>query len=575
MKRNEQHYRKCKELEVELKQGKLTTDSFTPVDNLSYNTIQKGFFKYQDKLKAAEEAKDLEVENHKEALEALQDKLVCNHRIVKAKTEYSSRLKEDVDRCKHIVSTLKEQIKKPPHQLTKLSLEYLERDLKKYKYHLAILERRRTRRYRISRKERKPTEEQSDTEYSDDGYSTAEDLKDQEYFPHRYKLRRSAKRVPKPAHPRPQPSKETQPEEVVEITPVEPPPVVNPKTNPKPQQVQPVPDFRAVIMDQAKLFRDMVRRGEIDQVRADMGIEDDDDDQRKDHGRGRGQPRQSDRERSRDRDRSLRYSIRDIPTFDGKGDSMPHTHLIEFEDFLVNTGSEIHDLPQHGEPQEVDRPHYEAVVKDVVSKFKASLKGKPRLWFEMQYRTGDDEPKTVQVYKNMLSSFTTEYNPIGSRREQQIMAWKTLKWDPSKEKLDDFVYKFRRVAKELGYNADENLEVFNCCVPSHLYLYLKGATTIKEEMENIKRTCALGGVSEQATPAPTETKTIPVVPFMKMNDRQTLRTVSFKEDVVRENRTEINSSLEKLSQIIDKQLQLAEIKSRDNASKGRRRERRQ
>ena len=31
----------------------------------------------------------------------------------------------------------------------------------------------------------------------------------------------------------------------------------------------------------------------------------------------------------------------------------------------------------------------------------------------------------------------------------------TLKWDPTKEWLDDFVYKFRRVAKELGYNPDE------------------------------------------------------------------------------------------------------------------------
>ena len=248
MKRNEQHYRKYKELEVELEQGKLVTESFNPVDNLSYNTTQKGLLEYQGKLKAAEEAKDLEVVKHKEALETLQDKLDCNHRIVKAKAEYSSRLKEDVDKCKLIVSTLKEQIKKPPHQLTKLSLEYLERDLKN-KYHLATLERRRTRRYRISRKERKPIEEQSDTEYYNCGYSTAEDLKDQEYFPHRYKLRRSAKRVPKPAHPRPQPSKETQPEEVVEITPIEPPPVINPRTNPKPQPVHPVPDFIVVDMD--------------------------------------------------------------------------------------------------------------------------------------------------------------------------------------------------------------------------------------------------------------------------------------------------------------------------------------
>ena len=158
MKRNEQHYRKYKELEVELEQGKLTTESFTPVDNLSYNTIQKGLLDYQDKLKAAEEAKDLEVVKHKEALETLQNTLVCNHRIVKAKAEYSGRLKEDVDRCKLIVSKLKEQIRKPPHQLTKLSLEYLERNLKKNQYHLAILEGSRTKRYRISRKKRKPIE---------------------------------------------------------------------------------------------------------------------------------------------------------------------------------------------------------------------------------------------------------------------------------------------------------------------------------------------------------------------------------------------------------------------------------
>ena len=134
----------------------------------------------------------------------------------------------------------------------------------------------------------------------------------------------------------------------------------------------------------------------------------------------------------------------------------------------------------------------------------------------------------------MLSSFTTEQNPIGSTREQQIMAWKILKWDPTKEKLDDCVYKFRRVAKELGYNADENLDVFSCCVPSYLYLYFKGATTIKEAMENIKRACVLGGVSVQATPAPVKIKTTPTVPLMQMNERQNFKTVRFKDGIVKE-----------------------------------------
>ena len=79
-------------------------------------------------------------------------------------------------------------------------------------------------------------------------------------------------------------------------------------------------------------------------------------------------------------DWSLSYSIRDIPTFDGNGDSLPQMHMLEFIDFLDNTGSEIRYLPQ--EPQADDREYQMAMIKDVVSKFKVSLKGKPRLWFE-------------------------------------------------------------------------------------------------------------------------------------------------------------------------------------------------
>ena len=143
------------------------------------------------------------------------------------------------------------------------------------------------------------------------------------------------------------------------------------------------------------------------------------------------------RDRDNQDDWSLTYSIRDIPTFDGKGDSLPHTHMIEFGDFLANIGSEINKLPK--EPKEDDRDYHEIVIKDVVRKFKACLKGKPRLWFEMQYPTSADEPKTKWEYEKMVSSFITEHNPIGSTREQQIMAWKNLKWEPTKEKLDDCV----------------------------------------------------------------------------------------------------------------------------------------
>ena len=201
LKRNDQHYKKYKELEAELKKGKITTDNFNSIDNLSYNTIQTELIQSQDKISAAESANNLEVEKHKEVLEEFQGTVVHRHRLEKAKLEYN-RIKEDIDRSKLIVATLKQQVRKLPNHITEVSLAYLQRDLKKYQYHTNLLERRRARRYKIYRREKPPIEVESDSEYFDGGYSTAEDLKDKEYLPHGYKLTRSVNRVPHPNQPR-------------------------------------------------------------------------------------------------------------------------------------------------------------------------------------------------------------------------------------------------------------------------------------------------------------------------------------------------------------------------------------
>ena len=130
LKRNDQHYKKYKELEAELKKGKITTDNFNSIDNLSYNTIQTELIQSQDKLSAAESANNLEVEKHKEVLEEFQGTVVHRYRLEKAKLEYN-RIKEDMDRSRLIVATLK-QVRKPSHHITEVSLAYLQRDLKKY-----------------------------------------------------------------------------------------------------------------------------------------------------------------------------------------------------------------------------------------------------------------------------------------------------------------------------------------------------------------------------------------------------------------------------------------------------------
>ena len=120
--------------------------------------------------------------------------------------------------------------------------------MKKYQYHTNLLERRRTRRYKICRKEKPPIEVESDTEYSDGRYSTAEDLKDKECLFHRYKLTRSVDRVAHPTQPRPQLESEvTKPKEVVEVVePINPTVVV-----PNPRDLNlPDPLDREVNMDQ-------------------------------------------------------------------------------------------------------------------------------------------------------------------------------------------------------------------------------------------------------------------------------------------------------------------------------------
>ena len=177
------------------------------------------------------------------------------------------------------------------------------------------------------------------------------------------------------------------------------------------------------------------------------------------------------------------------------------------------------------------------------------LRCKPRLWFEIQYPTSVDEPKTKEAYEKMVALFVTEHNSIGSTKEQQTMAWKFLNWNPAQERLDNFVYKFRRIGQELGITEDEQLEYFKCSVPPHLYLYHKDATTIKEAMENIKRPCALGGV---LVVAPVDTRTTQSAPFMQMTDSQDSRNEPRKSDHVKFTGLKFQGKVEYIDEMLNK-----------------------
>ena len=160
--------------------------------------------------------------------------------------------------------------------------------------------------------------------------------------------------------------------------------------------------------------------------------------------------------------RNQYWSLRDIPKFEGK-DEQPFSHFMEFEDYLVASGITI-------EPDE-DNPKAQPDYRDIINKFKASLKNNARVWYIMCIEKRVPHLHSAEGWKTVKSKFLTYFYPIGSTKEQQIKAWKELKWKPVEEKLTDFVFRFSQLAHELGYSDKQQISHLVLCIPSGMYLY--------------------------------------------------------------------------------------------------------
>ena len=122
-------------------------------------------------------------------------------------------------------------------------------------------------------------------------------------------------------------------------------------------------------------------------------------------------------------------------------------------------------------------------------------------------------------WKAIKSRFLTYFNPIGSTKEQQIKAWKELKWKPEEQKLTDFVFRFSQLAHELSYTDEQQISHFILCIPRGLYLYLEGAKTVPDTVENLRKGIALGGLDTfNSTSKVDDSK--PVVTFMAVKEHR-------------------------------------------------------
>ena len=147
------------------------------------------------------------------------------------------------------------------------------------------------------------------------------------------------------------------------------------------------------------------------------------------------------------------------------------------------------------------------------------MKHRARQWYAgLPDATKQD--KTVKGWKALIAAFKSNFNPIGNTKEQQLKAWKDMKWDPAtKESLDDWVYKYRQLGEELGYTTDQILDNFVCCIPQSLYIYTLNATDLDAVVKNVKKGIAMGvGMDSLAVKTEVKLPTAPAVPFMRMDD---------------------------------------------------------
>ena len=254
------------------------------------------------------------------------------------------------------------------------------------------------------------------------------------------------------------------------------------------------------------------------------------------------------------------WSLKDIPRFEGKEDEQPFLHLMEFEDYLVASGVSI-------EPKEVRGNIVQPDYKDIINKFKASLKNNSRIWFSMYIEKRVPNLHSTDGWKSIKSKFLAYFNPLASTKEQQIQAWKEMVWKPEKEKLTDFVFRFSQLAHELGYSEEQQISHFVLCIPRGLYLYLRGAQTIPDAVENLRKGIALGGLDMFNSNPTLVQVSKPTSSFMTMKENKT----QFTTDTLRVVKESIQDSMYNNNRILggiideigDRLANVVETSSRD------------
>ena len=201
------------------------------------------------------------------------------------------------------------------------------------------------------------------------------------------------------------------------------------------------------------------------------------------------------------------------PEFSGKPEEDVEVHLLQANDWMTT-----HDFPE--------------AVK--VQRFCLTLIGEARNWYATL------EPLAM-TWPELQNLFRQQYSKIGNTREQLFHAWRSFHYDENVETPDAYVIRIKQVARLLGYEDPQVLEVFKNTVPNRLYWVLFPIENLCEAVETAKQFLTKEKIDRQMTGQST-------TPFMKLTDKKR-KTVTFDARDVLEKTSE---NMERMMALMDK-----------------------
>ena len=412
---------KCQEL-YKVEQHKIDKTEYS-TDELQAYAIYKPAVDTYKNIKekiTAKYTKDLEVLNleldkvAKEINKNLQEREAVAEET--RREEQVLKHKEEIKGIVYDIKRVDKAIEKEDEFLNKPDVLALDKALaRRYQHklsrHRRVLDNRLQRRKEIVKGKGLSLEIAPDEELSDGGYSSIEELQDKETLPHRYKIKKTRLREPYPSlfeYPHQIPTHHT----------------VGSLGDTEQQELKVRIEAKAYQEQEKKAKAKKKGKKEVvkevvelpEQVDIENPVESEEiqipSPKATMPGRGNRNGRNGDDgDDDRQDDRNHYWSIRDIPKFEGKGEQ-PFSHLMEFEDYLVASGvtlDEDEDDPRQG-------PDY----RDIINKFKASLKNNARVWYSMYIEKRIPDLHTAEGWKTVKSKFLTYFNPIGVQRNNRL-----------------------------------------------------------------------------------------------------------------------------------------------------------